>query len=190
MSNQDRRHLTFRRNEAMASAVESDRSRADAARHIALRRAREAAPSSELCFRVHNYRGGMALFRFVFLADSDARLMRNAGDDPAAWAFEQSYAERVLVRDVLDHLDGVPRHRKLCLTVVAMAPTWTMRSSIMLALLRKRRSPCSRQRREPRLEMLSSSLRTRRRQTTRAGRSCNGWRRRSFRNRERQRPTI
>lgn len=65
----------------------------------------------------------MPQFRFVFLADSDVRLMPNAGDSPAAWAFEHGSTERVLVRDVLDHINGVPRHQKLCLNVVCEGGT-------------------------------------------------------------------
>jgi hypothetical protein len=49
----------------------------------------------------------VAHFRFVFLAASDARLMENAADSPAAWAFELSSTERVLVRDVVDLVSGI-----------------------------------------------------------------------------------
>ena len=59
----------------------------------------------------------MAQFRFVFLANSDTRLMQNAADSPAEWAFVHGAAERVVVRDVVDQLDGVPRHVRLCLIV-------------------------------------------------------------------------
>lgn len=53
----------------------------------------------------------------MFLVDSDVRLMPNAADDAGEWAFEHSPTERVLVRDVIDDINGVPRHRMLCLLV-------------------------------------------------------------------------
>jgi hypothetical protein len=52
-------------------------------------------------------------FRFVYLANSDVRLMEKAADPPGRFCFEHSPTELVVVRDVIDYLDGVPRHRML-----------------------------------------------------------------------------
>lgn len=59
----------------------------------------------------------MARFRLVYLATTAVRIMEHAADSPAAWAFELSSTERVLVRDVVDQHDEVQRHQRLCLLV-------------------------------------------------------------------------
>jgi hypothetical protein len=59
----------------------------------------------------------MPEYRFVFAADSHVRLMQKPSEPPGAARFAWGPTDSVRVRDMLDELDGVPRHRILGIQV-------------------------------------------------------------------------
>ena len=65
----------------------------------------------------------MPEYCFVFAAESHVRLMQKPSEPPGAARFEWSPTESVRVRDMLDELDGVPRHRLLGIEVTCEADT-------------------------------------------------------------------
>jgi hypothetical protein len=64
----------------------------------------------------------MRQFRFVFLANSDVRLMERAADPAASFRFELGSEGTALVRDVVEDHQGVPCHKLLNLQVTCERP--------------------------------------------------------------------